>query len=75
MQKFKLRQKKEIKAWVRNEGITNKSTPLTSPVKSNKNTPIKAQSNKQLIKNALTHVCLAGPVNELLQTEVLQVII
>ncbi|KAJ3021579.1 Calmodulin-regulated spectrin-associated protein 1 [Thoreauomyces humboldtii] len=34
--------------------------------------PVKEQSNRQLIRNALMHVCLAGAVNEKCQAEVLE---
>ncbi len=36
--------------------------------------PVKMASNKQLIKNALSHICLAGKVNEAIQADVLEVL-
>ncbi|KAJ3140522.1 Calmodulin-regulated spectrin-associated protein 3 [Geranomyces variabilis] len=41
--------------------------------KSNVRPNVKEQSNRQLIRNALVHVCLAGSVNEKCQEEVLEV--
>ncbi|KAJ3154000.1 Calmodulin-regulated spectrin-associated protein 1 [Geranomyces variabilis] len=40
--------------------------------KSNVRPNVKEQSNRQLIRNALVHVCLAGSVNEKCQEEVLE---
>ncbi|KAH6577478.1 hypothetical protein BASA62_000855 [Batrachochytrium salamandrivorans] len=37
-----------------------------------KHTPIKSQSNRTLITNALMHVCLAGSVNEATKQEVIE---
>ncbi|KAJ3299477.1 Calmodulin-regulated spectrin-associated protein 1 [Borealophlyctis nickersoniae] len=43
------------------------TTPRPSPA-----TAAKEQSNRQLIRNALVHVCLAGSVNEKVKQEVLE---
>ena len=48
------------------------STPLKSSIRYLK--PVRSpQSNRQIIKNALLHVCLAGTVNEKIKKDVLEV--
>ncbi|KAJ3175240.1 Calmodulin-regulated spectrin-associated protein 1 [Geranomyces variabilis] len=49
-------------------GAATSRRPSKSSVRAN----VKEQSNRQLIRNALVHVCLAGSVNEKCQEEVLE---
>ena len=49
------------------------ASPNKAPSSPVKLSPIKAQSNRVLIKNALQHVCLAGPMNNMVKGEVIKV--
>ncbi|KAJ3160887.1 Calmodulin-regulated spectrin-associated protein 1 [Geranomyces michiganensis] len=64
--------KKDQERAVTSPSSTNGAATSRRASKSSVRTSVKEQSNRQLIRNALVHVCLAGSVNEKCQEEVLE---